>query len=217
MRYRVNGQIVRSENAAKPASLASGYLLSWIAALPCVDSALDYGCGKLRYSSSLADRCRRLVLVDSAVQLGRSQVIHGRRTSVRDYATARWAHAVVLDLDAFSALQHRQVDFVLCSNVLSAIPSAIARSRALRSLHAVLRPGGGCLFVNQYRNSDFRRSRALLGAIPHAQGWVRPVRSGLSYYGLWPVARTVRAIQSHGFSVGSAWRHGESAYVLARR
>ena len=47
-------------------------------------------------------------------------------------------------------------DFILCANVLSAIPLANVRSMTLRRLAGALEKKGRCLFVTQYRHSCFK-------------------------------------------------------------
>ena len=53
MIYRAKGHTIHSENAAKSPLQVSKYLVDWIKAREKVNSALDYGCGKLRYGVHL--------------------------------------------------------------------------------------------------------------------------------------------------------------------
>jgi hypothetical protein len=89
MRYKVRDLEIRTENAAKPISQASQGVLSWIAAQDLIEDALDYGCGKLRYAGALAEKCRRLTLVDSSEQLCRLQLIAEERTTVKEYSASK--------------------------------------------------------------------------------------------------------------------------------
>lgn len=217
MHYRVRGFVVRSENAAKPHSQASAAVVSWIKEQPRVHHALDYGCGKLRYSGALASRAHRLTLVDSLVQIDRVQSLCGTLGSVREYAATHWLRSRVLSAAEFWRRVAPEFDLVLCANVLSAIPSRRMRSRALMAIHASLTTGGKCLFVNQYRNSEFKATVERATATPLHYGWLLQGHRGVSYYGLWPVDRTVRALRARGYRIHEAWRRAESSFVLAGR
>jgi 2-polyprenyl-3-methyl-5-hydroxy-6-metoxy-1,4-benzoquinol methylase len=179
-----------------------------------VDNVLDYGCGKLRYSSQLVKRCKRLTLVDSGVQLDRLQTISGRQTTVRHFAGKRWATCRVLTIEEFQK-ERLTYDFILCSNVLSAIPVKSVRSKVLYSLHKALDPSGSCLFVTQYRNSDFRKMAASKLSSKHLDGWILNTSRGAFYYGLLNRADLERLVTQHGFRISKSWVEGESAYVLA--
>src|SRR5436305_1019278 len=133
MRYLFRGHEIRSENGAKPATQASKELLEWIRTRPLVAEALDFGCGKLRYAGPLASRARRLTIVDSPIQLERTQMLCGLRTSVRAYARSRWKHVRSLDTAEFSR-DRVKYDLALCANVLSTIPSPTTRAAVVRLL-----------------------------------------------------------------------------------
>jgi len=74
MRYEiVSGVVIKTENAAKPASQSSGFLKSLLGTLPRVSTSIDYGCGKLRYLDAILEKTDFLTLVDSEIQLSRIQ------------------------------------------------------------------------------------------------------------------------------------------------
>lgn len=177
---------------------------------------LDYGCGKLRYSNVLSTKCSSLTLVDSEVQLSRKQSLGCRKTSVRLYARSRWPHSRTLNVDAFWC-DRRSYDFVLCANVLSAIPDQRCRSRVLSKLASVLSRRGKCLFVAQYRNSYFKEVASSQVTIPHLDGWIMKGRRGACYFGVLGKEKLVTLAVRNGFGIIRAWTNGESAYVLARR
>lgn len=214
MRYKVGPLEIRSENAAKPQSQAAKPLVKWLQRLRPVGLALDYGCGKLRYSGHLARRCGRLTLVDSRIQLDRVQMVAGRRTTVRKLAKRKWPNCKVLSVDEFDPAR-ATYDFILCANVLSAIPDKSALLELLRHLSRSLKPRGLCLFVSQYRNSDFRKMASSKNARPHLYGWLLVTKRGAFYYGLLDPARVSKLIKREGFLVTESWTEGESAYVLA--
>lgn len=212
--YRVAGWEIRSENAAKPMSQASQYLIDWLGANVNCAEALDYGCGKLRYAVHLVRCTRRLTCVDSEVQVSRIQRLGKRDTSVRAYVTQYWRSARVLSVEQF-AEDGRRYNFILCANVLSAIPSTRIRADMLERLRSRLCSDGQVLLVTQYRNSYFDAVARSSRAIPHLDGWILRGRSPASYYGILDKDRLTRLATRHGFSIVQAWTHGQAAYVLA--
>ncbi|MBI1822327.1 MAG: methyltransferase domain-containing protein [Nitrospirae bacterium] len=193
---------------------ASAALTNWILTRPPVRRALDYGCGKLRYAPYLARQCSQLGLVDSNVQLDRSQVIAGRRTTVKRYAQRHWPSCRIYAIEEFWHGIEEKYDFVLCSNVLSAIPSYHLRNRSLKAIMSCLRQKGECLFVNQYTNSEFHKARNRPEAIDHLDGWILASQKSASYYGILDRAKTIRILRAIGFRILEAWIDGQSAFVL---
>lgn len=177
-------------------------------------SALDFGCGKLRYGRDLSAIATRIVFVDSEVQVSRHQRIEGRNTTVRHFVARMWKNAEVHALEQYK-FGSATFDLILCANVLSAIPSPRARSRALRLLLASLAPGGVCLFVTQYRNTYFTHAQRRKNAVPHLDGWIARSGDRASYYGIIPKEKLTRLVKRHGFVVHAAWNRGESAFVVA--
>jgi SAM-dependent methyltransferase len=215
VRYRVKGHIIRSENAAKPPTQPLRPVVEWLKAIPRVERALDYGCGKLRYAPYLAARARQLVLVDSSQQLDRMQQVRPPR-SVRQEAVRRWRHAIVLTVEDFRT-KHWRYDLALCANVLSAIPSARVRADVIRVLASRLAPAGRCLFVTQFRNTYYRDISKSRRAVPHLDGWLHHGRNGPTYYGLIPKDRLCRLVTRYGHRVERAWVENEAALVLTTR
>ena len=215
MRYKVCGSEIRTENAAKPIEKPSRYLVEWLLAREPVDDALDYGCGKLRYASHLADRSSHLTLVDSEVQLTRQQRLGGQVTTVVDYVRQHWPAARVMTEAAFSK-EDRRYDFILCANVLSAIPLQEDRARVLKRLgEALRRRAGRLLVVTQWRNTYFATTSRSPKATPHLDGWLLRTSRGNSYYGILTKDKIIALLLEHGFAIESAWTKNESAYVLA--
>lgn len=215
MRYKVAGREIRTENTAKPVSQASAPLINWLKEQSRFRRTLDYGCGKLRYARVLAENSKSLTLVDSAVQLDREQIIDGERTTIRRYAD-RWPHARVMEVQEFLC-DDRSFDFVLCANVLSAIPSRSARSKVLGWIRDRLAGGGTALFVVQFRNSFYRELPKRQGVTRHLDGYLLRTRRGTSYYGIIPPDNLVEILRTAHFKVGKTWSGGESAFVLAHR
>ena len=85
MRYTIQGQIIKSENAAKPHNQKSKVIDEYLLSKAGNDTVLDYGCGKLRYADSLIKIGNKVTFVDSEVQLNRVQIIRGEKTNIPEY------------------------------------------------------------------------------------------------------------------------------------
>lgn len=215
MRYRARGREVRSENAAQASSHSAAYLKAWIEQHRHVRAALDYGCGKLRYSATLAERCDRLTLVDSDVQIERVQPIFGQRTTIAEWVAANLPKARLMQAAVFNRCSSL-FDLALCSNVLSAIPSYSVRHSIVRAIRSHLRPSGHTLLVTQYRHSYFTHMRTSGRAIQYLDGWLVDSTRGTHFYGVITRERLAKIAMSCGLEVEDSWTKGKSAYVLAR-
>lgn len=216
MRYKVGRLEIRSENAAKPMVQRAGALVRWLRKMDRVGAALDYGCGKLRYSGVLAPRCAVLTLVDSKVQIDRVQKVAGKETTVRSYARKQWPTCRIITAEEFGRDPGR-FDFVLCANVLSAIPLKDVRAAVLVRLRAALRNTGQCLFATQYQNSYFRKIVSSPKAIRHLDGWILKTDRGNFYYGILNREKLAKLVVEAGFIIKEAWVENQSVYVVAGR
>lgn len=214
MHYKVKNLLIKTENAAKPSSQAAKAVLDWIGSRQRAKSALDFGCGKLRYSPTLAHQCEKLTLVDSTIQFDRTQRIDGKLTTVRDHVKSNFPNARLLLADAFEE-DARKYDLAICANVLSAIPSARTRSKILRQISKKLTRGGVCLFVTQYTNSYFRTAASSPNAVPYLDGWILKTRRGNFYYGVLKKPKLERLLVDHGFVVMRSWINGQSVLIEA--
>jgi len=217
MRYRIKGTDIRSENAAKPAVDAAAYLVQWLLSRDETLSALDYGCGKLRYTHQLAQRSKHIGIVDSEIQLTRTQRIDGVYTSVQDYAKKTWPTCTIQTLKDFWKKSKRRYNFVLCAHVLSAIPCPRTRGKSLRAIYAALEHEGHVLFVNQHTNSYFTEIRKRPSTRLHLDGWITKSKAGASYYGILNKDSVVKIASRFGFSVDKAWIEGQSNFVLVSK
>ena len=217
MRYVVGKQVIRSENAAKSVCQPCSHLVNWLRGRTSTDSALDYGCGKLRYTAHVAARSRDIGIVDSAVQLMRTQLVAGQYGTVAEYAARTWPGCRIYTVDEFFEGIADVYDFVLCANVLSAIPSRHIRAKSLAAIRASMRDGGQLLVANQHVNSYFRTIQASDKSRQHLDGWITDSRRGRSYYGILRKERVASLLQSAGFHVMDAWIAGSSNYVLAAK
>ncbi len=216
MRYIIRGRQIRSENAAKPASSASRWMLRWIGTLPRTATALDLGCGKLRYTVPLAKRIAAVTAVDSRIQLNRKQLLFGKRCSVREYVSRRLLNVRVHGVDSLSWRRSRY-QVILCSNVLSAVPCRRTRKALISVAYACLAPQGQFLLTTQYRNSHFDGWKTAPGTKRYLDGFLVQGRRGLSFYGLLDAHALMRLCRASGFRILKAGHVKELAYVIAVR
>jgi hypothetical protein len=214
MRYKLrNGVEIKTENAAKPASQPSQFLLRLIEELPHVTSTFDYGCGKLRYQVAITDKTDTLALVDSEIQLSRVQVLRTEKTSIR--TIFRGSNQILTFNDSEFANVNTKFDRGFCINVLSVIPSVRYRKTVLEVIQGRLRRGGECLFVVQYRNSDFNRMKAMTNARPWLDGFLVDSLRGHSFYGLISPVRLEASLKRAGFRICETTLNEGSVYIWA--
>lgn len=209
------GRLVKSENAAKPASQTSRFLTALVARLSPVNRTLDYGCGKLRYCEPLLQTTELLSLVDSDVQVSRKQALQGSRTSIREIF--RDSNRISVFSTNEFAESFGLYDRAFCINVLSAIPLLDERQKLLAQIMRKLEPRAGCLFVVQYRNSDFTRMAKLPTAEPWEDGFLLKSLRGYSFYALITPKALAEMVEQAGFQVVSQQIHEGSVYMWANR
>ncbi|WP_162943926.1 MULTISPECIES: methyltransferase domain-containing protein [unclassified Rhizobium] len=206
---------MKSENAAKPATQSSKFLTTLVANLSPVNRTLDFGCGKLRYYEPLLQTTEHLSLVDSEVQISRQQTLQGNRTSIRDIF--RGSNRI----SVFSTIEFAECpdlyERAFCINVLSAIPVPSERQRLLAQILCKLEPNAGCLFVVQYRNSDFTRMAKLPAAEPWYDGFLLKSLRGYSFYALITPQALAEMVDQAGFHIVSQQLHDGSVYIWAHR
>ena len=216
MRYIVRGCEIRSENAAKPASLAGGWLLKWIKDLCPQSDGLDLGCGKLRYTIPMSKRIKSVTAVDSRVQVDREQVISGERSTVRRYAAK---HLENVRIHAIEDRQWQKIrfDVVLCSNVLSAIPARDVRNELVLSAHRGLKKGGAFLLTTQFHNSYFSAWSTDSRVTKYCDGFLVKGAKSNSFYALLDSDALVTICRKAGFSIVHSGHAKELAFVIATR
>ncbi len=216
MKYEARGLIIDSENAAKPATQANRVVLDWIAGLPTNASVLDYGCGKLRYTIPLAKAVRLVSAVDSCVQIERPQIINGTRTTVRRYARAHLPNTEVYGVHT-GYFAKRKYDYVLCANVLSAIPCFETRREVLHQLLKAVKPGGQILVCTQFRTTYFRKFAANPQAKRYKDGWLvtRGIRG--SFYGIIGPDKLRAYCRAAGIKIVKLQVLGETAYLFGTK
>ena len=155
MHYKINGKILKTENAAKSVEQPSRFVLDWISELPSNSKVLDYGCGKFRYTIPLSKRVKLVYAVDSIYQIDRKQIINQRYSDIKAYSENYLKNVKIFDVDS-KGWKKEKFDFVLCSNVLSAIPFKQVRIEVLQNILKVLAKNGKLLVCNQFRNTYFK-------------------------------------------------------------
>ena len=212
VRYFVKGTLLRTENAAKPFSHRSKSVTDYLRALPKVDTLLDFGCGKLRYSDLLSRIGRQVSFLDSHLQLTRQQTVRGRMGTVTDTVRRLYPHAEVIPAEEITKCT-RKYSLVTCTNVLSAIPDAQALVDVIRSIRRLTKPTGMAVFVNQHKNSYFRNFER---GTPHLFGHLVEGKQGSSYYGVMTKERVIDLLLESGMGILEAWNCGEINFVEAR-
>jgi hypothetical protein len=183
MHYNIKGCFIKSENAAKSYKQQSLFLKNLIKSESKFGNILDYGCGKLRYSDILVDMSDRQVFVDSSVQLERIQIVHDNKSSVNRFIKMTYQNATTCSLESFSSL-NLKFDFILCSNVLSAIPCEIERDKSVTRIKNSLSGNGKALFVCQYKDSYFELYRTRANCIEYLDGYIINNKNNYSFYGM---------------------------------
>jgi hypothetical protein len=215
MHYKLSGGIlIKTENAAKPESQASSYLRSLISGLPHTSTSFDYGCGKLRYVDAILERTDTLAIIDSEIQLSRTQTLRGAATSIRE--RMRRSNRVSVFNDIQFAKSAGRFERGFCINVLSVIPVPAARKRVLETIRSRLSRNGACLFVVQYRNSDFNRMRSMPNARSWRDGFLLDSLRGYSFYGMITPDRLEVMLKNTGFRILDVRLNEGSAYIWAR-
>jgi 2-polyprenyl-3-methyl-5-hydroxy-6-metoxy-1,4-benzoquinol methylase len=183
MHYRINENIlIKSENAALSTRQVNKNVILKIQNLQYNVDALDYGCGKLRYTIPLSKKVKKVNAVDSKEQISRKQTINGTISTVKDYVNVL-GNVFAYDLDTRDwALD--KYDFILCTNVLSAIPFTDTRINVLKLIKTLLKPGGEAFLTVQYRNSYFSNYKNREKSLPFNDGWVLFRNNSTSFYGL---------------------------------
>lgn len=213
MHYEVTrGIVVKTENAAKPEAQSSAFLKLMLGELPYVSKSLDFGCGKLRYCDAILERTDSLAIVDSEIQLSRMQTLKGTKSTIRDITRRSNRIRVYNDTD-FRQL-NEEFDRAFCINVLSAIPFITKRRQVMEMIRSQLRPNAACLYVVQYRNSDFNRMRSMPNARSWRDGFLIDSLRGFSFYGLISPYRLISMARRAGCDIR---RNEGSVYLWASR
>jgi len=124
-----------------------------------------------------------LVLIDSEIQINRKQIICDVLTTVKDYANTYLVNTNVCALENSQGL-NLKFNFILCSNVLSAIPSTDDRILLLNNIKKFLDRDGKALITVQYYNSYFNTYSNNPKTAEYNDGWIIPKGNNFTYYGI---------------------------------
>jgi Methyltransferase domain len=182
----------------------------------CTTAALDFGCGKFRYTIPLSRQANSVYAVDSHYQIERIQRICGKQLSLIAYARKNLPNVNVMDVNT-KTWRQRRYDFVLCANVLSVMPTTGSRLKALVLLRGCLKSSGVLLVCTQFRNTHFDGWASNPQARWHKGGWLVCGRRGYSFYAILPPAKLTRLCRAAGLRIRKAGTHGEAAFVFAGR
>jgi 2-polyprenyl-3-methyl-5-hydroxy-6-metoxy-1,4-benzoquinol methylase len=207
--YTTCGVTIRSENAAKPYTMPSVYLSEYIKGMKGMGDALDFGCGKLRYSNVLVGKFNAVTFLDSEKQLNRLQMVRGVKTTVSDYININYVGCNSISFEKINDID-KKYDFILCSNVLSAIPCKSTIDSVISSFALLLKSNGRALIVNQYKSSYFKRYE---GGVKHLYGYVYKNSKSASYYGILDEKSVRQLCLDNGLAIINSWSREGSSYV----
>lgn len=217
MRYYLdNGVVVDSDNTAKSYKQPARATIAYIESLENVDNIMDYGCGKLRYSLYLKNKCETLTLVDSGRQLSKVQKIHDYKTSIVDFVNTSLQNTRAINPDQLFE-DEVLYDFVFCSNVLSAIPSEEARNEVLQNILGKLKKDGEAIFITQYANSFYNKKEKNNNAQKYFDGWLTNKNFKGTYYGLLNKKKLTEILMNAGFDIVKSWTVDQSVFVNVKR
>lgn len=200
MHYIINNKLIKTEYTAKPHTLKSKDVESWLLSRHRPDSILDFGCGKLRYSDTLMKLSNRITFVDSEIQLTRSQIIKGEFTSISNYVSKNYKKCRTISFERLSE-HNEKYSFITCTNVLSAIPCPLTINLILNHIKRMLAPNGIVFFVNQYKNSYFSKFNT---GEPHLYGYIHQAHSSHTYYGILNEDRMISLLRDNSFHIVNA-------------
>lgn len=215
MHYIINNCLIKSENAALSTKQTNKKILEIIDGLKYYDSILDYGCGKCRYARYLSKKAKKLYLTDSKIQLERVQIIENCKTTIKDYASNVLKNGIVFSVEEIDF--RKKYDFILCTNVLSAIPKTYERKKVLKNIFKLLKKDGIALLSLQYRNSYFDTYKTNKNACPYNDGWIIKNRNNYSYYAIIPPEKLCLLCEEAGFKIHKKIIVDGSIYVFLKK
>lgn len=214
MHYKIGNCLIKSENAAKSHKQQSIYLRNLINSEDKIESTLDYGCGKLRYSEILVSKSSKQVFIDSQLQLERQQIIHNERTSITEFVKIKYRNASTIALENIDNIADK-FDFILCSNVISAIPCVNERSKSIKRIKRLLKNGGKALFVCQYKDIYFESYKSRADCEEYFDGFLIKNKKSYSFYGLITPIILEKLITDNGMKIIRKIDRKGSIYIYA--
>lgn len=215
MHYQIYDIIVKSELAAKPLSQTNKYVIDYILNLSKDFYALDYGCGRLRYSLPISKVVRKTVAVDSIEQIDSYKKIGDQYGRPRDFCSDK---LLVMSIDEMD-WNTPQFDIVFCTNVLSAIPFETKRVELLQNAKSVLKRNGILFISVQYRNSYFKEYSSREDVIGYNDGWLIKTKTANQYafYAGLSAEYVIGLCKKVGFTSFRIKKHDGSCFIEASR
>ncbi|EEW6227449.1 methyltransferase domain-containing protein [Escherichia coli] len=190
--------------------MPSNYLCKQIESTNKNGNTLDFGCGKLRYSEQLVNKFETVTFLDSRRQLERVQIIRGVQTTIPDYVINNYKNANIVSYENIDKITNHY-DFILCANVLSAIPCESTIHKVLSAIRELLKSDGEALIVNQYKSSYFKRYES---GIKHLHGYIYQNSRNAFYYGLLDVDTVSKICSDNNLEIIKSWSKAGSSYVV---
>jgi len=215
MHYKIGSKLVKSENAAKSIKQPNRNVINFISSIPYDVVALDYGCGKMRYTIPLANKVRKVIAIDSAEQIYRKQNINSQYTSIYNYAYDNMNNVFIYDINSQDWKKHKY-DIVFCTNVLSAIPTDDIRVEVLKNIKGCLSSNGYVYLCVQYRNSYFTQYNTRDDIEIFNDGWIIKNKSAYAFYGILPPQKLLDLCKLASLHVYNMYLHDGSVYVMAK-
>ena len=154
-------------------------------------------------------------MIDSKVQITRKQMIHDNEVSVLEYASKFMKNAYAYSLEEYD-FKKEKFDFVLCTNVLSAIPNTDDRKKVLSNIKQLLKPTGNALISVQYRNSYFNTYSTKEGCVKYEDGWIIKRGNSFSFYGIIFPDKLIKLCGESGLIVENIYKHDGSVYLTVK-
>ncbi|HFG5708054.1 TPA: class I SAM-dependent methyltransferase, partial [Salmonella enterica] len=193
-----------------PHTMPSSYLCDHIKNSIKNGRALDFGCGKLRYSEQLVNKFEAVTFLDSRKQLERVQIIRGVQTTIPEYVANNYKNANVVPFESIDKITSLY-DFILCANVLSAIPCKSTIYKIISAIRELLKSDGEAMIVNQYKSSYFKKYES---GIKHLHGYIYQNSRNASYYGLLDENTVSEICLDNKLAIIKSWSKAGSSYVV---
>lgn len=211
MHYKVENMIIHSEYAAKSAKQQNVEIVKWLANHKRVKKALDYGCGKLRYSFELGRICEELYLLDSKIQLERTQMLFDEKTTIYNYVKKYRPLTKIYSAEECDKIKIK-FDLILCINVLSSIPAQKSRNRVISNTASLLKTDGKALFVTQYYDTFFSKALNDPKNIKYNDGWISQ-QGYNSFYGLIGPEELENSLIKNDLRILNKWKSSKSIFI----
>lgn len=212
MHYKIKNLVIKSEYAAKSVRQPSSTILKIINNLSKDLIVLDYGCGKLRYTIPLSKVVNLVYSIDSEEQLLRNQKINDVTSNIFSYANKYFNNVYIYDLKS-AQWKYKKYDFVLCANVLSAVPLYEDRIQIIRNIIDVLKQDGQALITTQFYNSYFCTYADKKNSIKYYDGWIIKSKNYSSFYGMIGIKKLKYYARIAGAKIINAYTRNGSAYL----